>query len=234
MLFLSGCNKTTLPERRIFVFIMTDDHAIQTLSAYDDRYIETPNIDSLAEHGMIFTNSFVSNSICAPSRAVMLTGKHSHLNGQIDNMVTFDGSQQTFPKILQAHGYQTALVGKWHLRSDPTGFDYWNILPGQGQYYNPDFNEMGENKRVEGYATTVTTDIALDWLETKRDPSKPFCLLLHHKAPHRTWMPDTAHLQLFADKTFDLPSNFFDRLRRSPGSGRTTYEHPYRGYGCGL
>ncbi len=209
--FLSGCNKTSIPDRPNIVFIMTDDHSIQTLSAYDDRFIATPNIDRLAENGIIFANSFVSNSICAPSRAVMLTGKHSHLNGQIDNVVTFDGSQQTFPKLLQANGYQTALVGKWHLRSDPTGFDYWSVLPGQGQYYNPDFNEMGENKRVEGYATTVTTDIALDWMETRRDPSKPFCLLLHHKAPHRTWMPDTAYLELFADKEFDLPSNFFDQ-----------------------
>ncbi len=191
------------------LFIMTDDHAVRALSCYDGNINQTPNLDRIANDGVIFRNSFVSNSICAPSRAVLLTGKHSHLNGQIDNGVTFDGTQMTFPKVLQKAGYQTALVGKWHLRSDPTGFDYWNILPGQGQYHNPDFIEMGNQKRIEGYATTVTTDIALKWLD-KRDEEKPFCLLLHHKAPHRTWQPDTSYLKEFADKEYPVPANFFD------------------------
>jgi arylsulfatase A-like enzyme len=189
---------------------MTDDHSYQTLSAYSDKLIETPNLDRIASDGIIFKNSFVGNSICAPSRATMLTGKHTHKNGQIDNSVTFDGSQVTFPKVLQSAGYQTALVGKWHLRSDPTGFDYWNILPGQGQYYNPDFIEMGKKKKVEGYCTNLTTDFALNWLD-KRDKEKPFCLLLHHKAPHRTWQPDTIHFEEFKNKTYPVPDNFFDR-----------------------
>ena len=191
------------------LYIMTDDHAFQTISAYNDRLIQTPHIDRIAGEGIIFRNSFVGNSICAPSRATMLTGKHTHLNGQINNSVRFDSSQMTFPKLLQRAGYQTAMVGKWHLRSEPTGFDYWNILPGQGQYYNPDFIEMGEKKRIEGYCTTITTDIALNWLEN-RNAEKPFCLLLHHKAPHRTWQPDTLHFAEFADKVYPVPDNFFD------------------------
>jgi arylsulfatase A-like enzyme len=201
----------TPKERPNILFIMTDDHSYQTLSAYDNSLIETPNLDRIANDGVIFRNSFVGNAICGPSRATMLTGKHTHMNGQVDNAVTFDGRQQTFPKLLKKAGYQTALVGKWHLKSDPTGFDYWNILPGQGQYYNPDFIEMGEKKRYKGYATTITTDFAIDWLDKQRDKDKPFCLLLHHKAAHRTWQPDTTHLKDFEDNTFPLPENFFDK-----------------------
>ncbi len=201
--------QTQTADKPNILFIMTDDHAVRALSCYDGSINQTPNLDRIARDGVIFRNSFVTNSICAPSRAVMLTGKHSHINGQVNNRVAFDGAQQTFPKLLQKAGYQTALVGKWHLKSDPTGFDYWNILPGQGEYYNPDFIEMGERKRIEGYATTVTTDIALDWLDG-RDESKPFCLLLHHKAPHRTWQPDTSYLDDFANKVYPLPDNFYD------------------------
>ena len=196
-------------EQPNILFIMTDDHSYQTISAYSDKLIKTPNLDRIADEGVIFHNSFVGNSICAPSRATMLTGKHTHKNGQINNSVTFDSSQVTFPKLLKAAGYQTALVGKWHLKSDPTGFDYWNILPGQGQYYNPDFIEMGEKKRFEGYCTDLTTDFGLNWLD-KRNYEKPFCLLLHHKAPHRTWQPDTLHLDEFKDKIYPVPENFFD------------------------
>ncbi len=192
------------------LYIMTDDHSYQTISAYDNRYIQTPNIDRIAKEGVRFTNSYVANSISGPSRACMLTGKHSHKNGFIDNAHTFDGTQQTFPKLLQQAGYQTAMVGKWHLTSEPTGFDYWNILVGQGDYYNPVFIDNGQRKQIEGYATNITTDIALDWLQNKRDTNKPFCLLLHHKAPHRTWMPDTCDLRLYDDKTFPLPENFYD------------------------
>ena len=192
------------------LYIMTDDHSFQTISAYDKRYIQTPNIDRIANEGVRFTNSFVANSISGPSRACMLTGKHSHKNGFIDNAHTFDGSQQTFPKLLRKAGYQTAMIGKWHLTSDPTGFDYWNILVGQGDYYNPIFIDNGEKRQIEGYATNITTDLALDWLDNKRDKSKPFCLLLHHKAPHRTWMPDTCDLRLYDDVTFPLPENFYD------------------------
>ena len=192
------------------LYIMTDDHSFQTISAYDGRYMQTPNIDRIARDGVRFTNSFVANSISGPSRACMLTGKHSHKNGFIDNAHTFDGSQQTFPKLLRQAGYETAMIGKWHLTSDPTGFDYWNILIGQGDYYNPTFIDNGEKRQIEGYATNITTDLALDWLSNKRDKEKPFCLLLHHKAPHRTWMPDTCDLRLYEDVTYPLPDNFYD------------------------
>lgn len=193
------------------LYIMSDDHSYQTISAYDQRYIETPNIDRIGNEGAVFTNSFVANSISGPSRACMLTGKHSHKNGFIDNAHKFDGEQQTFPKLLQKAGYETAVVGKWHLTSDPTGFDYWNILIGQGDYYNPYFIDNGNKTKIEGYATNITTDIALEWLDNREDKNKPFCLLLHHKAPHRTWMPDTCDLGAFDDVVFPLPANFYDK-----------------------
>jgi arylsulfatase A-like enzyme len=140
----------------------------------------------------------------------MLTGKHSSANGFTDNKSSFDGSQQTYPKLLQAHGYETAVIGKWHLTSEPTGFNHWDILIGQGDYYNPVFIRNGERVQREGYATNVTTDLALDWLENGRSADKPFCLLLHHKAPHRTWMPDTCDFDLFSDTEFELPVTFYD------------------------
>ncbi len=192
------------------LYIMADDHAYQAVSCYGHHLNETPNIDRIAREGVMFNQSFVTNSICAPCRAVLLTGKYSHVNGLRDNRETFDGTQQTFPKLLQEAGYQTAMIGKWHLKSDPTGFDYWNVLPGQGAYYNPDFRENGEHKKYEGYTTNIITDLALNWLKNKRDGTKPFCMLLHHKAPHRNWMPDTSKLALYDDKTFDIPSNFHD------------------------
>ena len=192
------------------LFIMCDDHSYQTISAYDSTFIRTPNIDRIAADGVKFTNSFVANSISGPSRACMLTGKHSHANGFTDNSSSFDGSQQTFPKLLQQQGYETAVIGKWHLTSEPTGFNHWDVLIGQGDYYNPTFICNGEKVQREGYATNVTTDLALEWLENGRDASKPFCLLLHHKAPHRTWMPDTCDLKLFVNCNFPLPETFFD------------------------
>ena len=192
------------------VYIMSDDHSYQTISAYDRRFIETPNIDWIANHGARFTNSFVANSLSGPSRACLLTGKHSHANGFTDNTRTFDGSQQTFPKLLQKAGYETAMIGKWHLTSDPTGFDYWDILIGQGEYYQPQFRRNGERLQREGYVTNIITDVALDWLENKRDKQTPFCLLLHHKAPHRVWNPDTCDLHLYADRAYPLPETFYD------------------------
>ena len=205
-------NKQNEPEKKMnILYIMCDDHSYQTISAYDRRFIQTPNIDRIANEGIRFTNSFVANSLSGPSRACLLTGKHSHKNGFTDNTKRFDGSQQTFPKLLQQAGYQTAVVGKWHLTSDPTGFDYWNILTGQGDYYNPFFIDNGVKKQIEGYATNITTDLALDWLETKRDKEKPFCLLLHHKAPHRTWMPDTCDLDLYEEVVYPVPETFYDK-----------------------
>ncbi len=197
------------PLRPNIIFIMTDDHAYQAVGAYGSEINSTPNLDRIADEGILFRNSFVCNSICAPSRAALLTGKHSHSNGHRDNRNRFDSSQVTFPKLLQEAGYQTALIGKWHLKSEPTGFDYWNILPGQGSYYNPDFIEMGRKYRVTGYATTLITDMAIDWMD-KRDRDKPFCLLVHHKAPHRNWMPDTADLDLYDGTVFPVPETFFD------------------------
>ena len=205
----STSGDTSARERPNIVFIMTDDHSYQTMSAYDRRYIQTPHLDRIAREGALFRNSFVTNSICAPSRAVMLTGKHSHLNGQLNNGARFDSSQVTFPKLLQEVGYQTALVGKWHLKSQPTGFDHWEVLIGQGNYYNTDFIENGTRRQSEGYVTDVITDKGLTWL-AERDPDRPFCLLVHHKATHRIWMPDTALLKEFAGVEFAVPDNFFD------------------------
>jgi arylsulfatase A-like enzyme len=198
------------------VFIMSDDHAYQAISAYGYGLNNTPNIDRIATEGAIFNKGFVTNSICAPSRAVMLTGKHSHINGKVDNILPYNWDQENFAKSLQKSGYQTAIVGKIHLNGLPQGFDYSNVLPGQGQYYNPDFIENGKKVKYEGYVTSVTTDIALDWLDNKREKDKPFLLLYHQKAPHRTWMPEAKYFTLFDDKKFTPPTNFFDDYRGRP------------------
>lgn len=197
------------PSSPNIIFIMSDDHAEQAISSYGSEIIQTPNIDRIAREGIRFNNSFVTNSICAPSRAVMLTGKYSHLNGLRDNRDRFDGSQQTFPKLLQQAGYFTSIVGKWHLKTAPTGFDYWNILIDQGEYYNPRMIENGDTLNHIGYTTDLITDFALASLE-KRDTSKPFCLLFHHKAPHRNWMPHPRHFDLYKDEDIPLPETFYD------------------------
>lgn len=191
------------------IFIMTDDHAIQALSAYQDHLIETPHLDQLAEEGMLFTQSFVTNSISAPSRATLLTGKYSHENGVLDNVNPFDGSQMTFPKLLRNAGYQTAMIGKWHLKSEPTGFDYWKVLPGQGSYYNPDFLEMGERTQDTGYVTDIITRDVINWIDQAKE-TIPFCVLYHHKAPHRRWWPGPDHLDAFEDMKFPEPPTLFD------------------------
>jgi arylsulfatase A-like enzyme len=205
-------------ERPNILFIMSDDHAYQAISAYGHGLNSTPNIDRLAKEGVIFNRGFVANSICAPSRACMLTGKFSHMNGKVDNIQVFDWNQPNVAEILQQNGYQTALIGKIHIDGSPQGFDYWNVLPGQGDYYNPDFIENGVKKKYHGYCTQITTDLALDWLETKRDKSKPFLLLYHQKAPHRTWMPEPKYFDLFKDKTFTPPANFFDNYEGRPAA----------------
>ena len=194
------------------VYIMTDDHTAQMMSCYDNRFVETPHLDRIAADGVKFVNSYVANSLSGPSRACMITGKHSHKNGFTNNEhAIFDGSQQTMPKLLQKAGYQTAIVGKWHLVSLPTGFDYWNILPEQGDYYNPDFITMqNDTVREKGYVTNVITDKAIDWLEHKRDRSRPFALFIHHKACHRCWLPEMKYLREYEDKTFALPETFYD------------------------
>ena len=205
-----SCNSNKEDTRPNILFIMSDDHAYQAISSYGYNLNNTPNIDRIAKEGAIFKNSFVTNSICAPSRAVMLTGKHSFLNGKVDNIQDFNWDQNSFAKELKKSGYQTALIGKIHLRGLPQGFDYSAVLPGQGHYYNPDFIIDGVMERIQGYVTTITTNLSLDWLKNKREKNKPFLLLYHQKAPHRNWQSEEKYLTLFDDKTFDFPSNFFD------------------------
>lgn len=201
-------------ERPNIVFVFSDDHATQAISAYGGPLAEiapTPNLDRIAEEGMRFTRCMVTNSICGPSRATILTGKYSHKNGFFQNEDTkFDGSQQTFPKLLQKAGYQTALIGKWHLASDPTGFDHWDILPGQGSYYNPDFVNPDGKYRVSGYCTEIITEKAMEWMTNERDSDKPFILMVQQKAPHRAWDPAPKYLTLFDDVTMPEPDTLFD------------------------
>jgi len=210
-LLLKGCaEKSEKASPPNIVFIMSDDHAYQALSAYSDHLIQTPHIDRIADQGMLFTNASVTNSICAPSRAVILTGKHSHINGKIDNRFPFDTTQVTFPQLFQAAGYQTAMFGKLHFGNNPKGIDEFKILPGQGNYYNPDFITNEGDIRVEGYTTDVITDLTLDWMKNRRDPEKPFLLFFLHKAPHREWLPPERHFREYIHKIFPEPPTLFD------------------------
>ncbi len=199
------------PKRPNIIFIMSDDHAYQAISAYDQRLISTPNIDRIAKAGILFTNASVTNSICAPSRATILTGKHSHLNGKVDNHFKFDTTNITFPQILQANGYQTAMFGKLHFGNSPKGFDQFKILPDQGNYYNPDFiTKNNGNIQVKGYVTDIITDMTLDWLKEERSPDKPFMLMYLHKAPHRSWLMAERHLEEMTQKSYPEPKTLFD------------------------
>ena len=211
---LASCQQQPKEEikRPNIIFMMTDDHTTQAMSCYGGNLIQTPNMDRIANEGIRMDNCYAVNALSGPSRACILTGKFSHLNGFTDNASTFNGDQQTFPKLLQKAGYQTAIVGKWHLISEPQGFDHWSILSGQheqGDYYNPDFWENGKHIVEEGYATDIITDKAIDFLE-HRDKSKPFCMMYHQKAPHRNWMPAPRHLGIFNQTTFPEPSTLFD------------------------
>ena len=210
-------------DRPNIVFIFTDDHAPHSIGAYDGWLKDvnpTPNIDRLAAQGMLFRNSFCTNSICGPSRAVIQTGKHSHLNGFMRNGNKFNGDQQTFPKLLQKAGYNTAMIGKWHLGTDPQGFDYWKVLPGQGAYYNPVMLSPDGRETIEGYCTDIVTDLALDWLEEHSDGDKPFMLMCQHKAPHRTWMPPLRHLTLYDDVEIPEPPTLFDNWEDNASPAR--------------
>ena len=206
--------KTTETKRPNIVFMMSDDHAYQAISAYSDKLINTPNIDRLAQEGVLFNNASVTNSICAPSRAVILTGKHSHLNGKIDNLSKFDTTNVTFPQILQDAGYQTAMFGKLHFGNNPKGFDEFKILPGQGSYYNPRFITKDGDTVIDGYVTDIITDLTINWLEKERDKEKPFLLMYLHKAPHRAWLPAERHYKEFTKKEFPLPETLFDDYTR--------------------
>ncbi len=209
----SGQGADAAAQQPNIVFIFSDDHAPHAIGAYGTRYADinpTPNIDKLASQGMLFRNSFCTNSICGPSRAVILTGKHSHENGFMANGNRFNGDQMTFPKLLQSAGYQTAMIGKWHLHTDPQGFDYWDILPGQGDYYNPVFISPEGRRTVEGYCTDLITDMAIGWMEQQRQDGKPFLLMAQHKGPHRNWMPPLRYLNLWDDVELPEPATLFD------------------------
>jgi len=212
IIFISSCSEQkSANERPNIIFIMSDDHAYQAISAYDNRLIHTPNIDRVAKMGMLFTNASVTNSICAPSRATILTGKHTHINGKTDNHFPFDTTNVTFPQLLQDAGYQTAMFGKLHFGNNPKGFDQFKILPGQGVYYNPIFITKNEGTyEIEGYVTDIITDMTLDWLENERKADQPFFLAYLHKAPHREWLPAERHIAEFAQKTFPEPATLFD------------------------
>lgn len=196
------------PKKPNVIFIMADDHAYKAISSYSAELLKTPNIDRIAREGAIMRQSYVTNSVCSPSRAVILTGKYSHINGMKDNGTYFNGAQETLPKIFGRNGYKTAIVGKWHLFSEPTGFDYWNILPDQGNYYKPKFIKMGKDTAYNGYVTDIITDLAINWIDDHKDG--PFFLMLHHKAPHRNAMPPLKYLNKFNDIKFKLPVNFND------------------------
>jgi len=209
-----GTSSEAKDDRPNIVFVFSDDHATQAISAYGGMFAKiapTPNLDRIAAEGMRFTRCMVTNSICGPSRATILTGKYSHKNGFFMNEATqFDGSQQTFPKLFQEAGYQTAIIGKWHLDSEPTGFDHWEVLPGQGSYYNPDFINPAGKFQVTGYCSEIITDKAKTWLGEQRDKGKPFILMVQHKAPHRSWDPAPKYLDLYDEVTMPEPDTLFD------------------------
>ncbi|SHJ04118.1 sulfatase family protein [Pseudozobellia thermophila] len=211
-----GCNekpeakKPKKTQKPNILFIMSDDHAYQAISAYGSKLIKTPNIDRLAKEGMLFTNASVTNSICAPSRATILTGKHTHINGKIDNLMPFDTTQVTFPQIFQKNGYQTAMFGKLHFGNNPKGVDDFMILPGQGFYINPDFITSKGDTTITGYVTDIITDVTLNWLKEERDEDKPFMMMYLHKAPHRPWWPTPEKFKEFTKKEFPEPETLFD------------------------
>ena len=198
------------------LFIFSDDHATDAIGAYDGRLKSvnpTPAIDKLAAQGMVMRNSFCTNSICGPSRAAILSGKHSHKNGFMNNGNSFDWNQQIFPKLLRKAGYQTALYGKSHLKGTPQGFDDWAVLPGQGDYFQPNLIFPDGKRVVQGHCSDVVTNLALDFLNNKRDAQKPFLLMVQHKAPHRNWMPALRHLKLYADQDLPEPATLFDDFK---------------------
>ena len=237
----AGCqskssNKKATSGRPNIVFIMSDDHAAQAISAYGgiyDQWAPTPNIDRLAEEGILLHNVFCTNAICGPSRACILTGKYSHINGYYKNESggRFNPDQWTFPEELQKHGYQTAIFGKWHLGSEPRGFDYFKFHQGAGQqgfYWDPVYNENGKTVKENGYATNLTTDYALEWLEKASAKNQPFCLLLQYKAPHRSWEPDSLYRNLWEDVEMPYPRTFNDDYKtREKTAGDTEMTMDY-------
>ncbi|TLP78809.1 sulfatase [Maribacter sp. ACAM166] len=227
---LEGIAQKSKTKRPNVIFIMSDDHAYQAISAYDDKLIETPNIDRLAKEGMLFTNASVTNSICAPSRATILTGKHTHINGKIDNYFPFDTTQVTFPQIFKKNGYKTAMFGKLHFGNNPKGVDEFMILPGQGHYINPDFIVTnGDTITKQGYVTDIITDVSLDWLKKEASADEPFMMMYLHKAPHRPWWPRADKFKEFTKKTFPEPATLFDDYKNRGTAAKTAemnlFEH---------
>ena len=238
--FVSGCGKnikiteSSLASKPNILFIMSDDHAYQALSCYGSPYFKTPNIDRLASEGMLFENAFVTNSICAPSRAAILTGKYSHLNGLKTNinpnpvvakrdgyqMLPFDNDQQTFPKILQQNGYYTAMIGKWHLEGNPQGFDWWDILLGQGGYFDPVTKRFESAIKHKGYTTDILTDLTIEKIDECRNSEKPFMIMCHHKATHDNWLYPERFANLYEDTQFPYPASWNDDYK-----GREAAEH---------
>lgn len=210
--FIESCQSPRKQKdlRPNILFIMSDDHAFQAISAYSDKLIKTPNIDRIAKEGMLFTNASVTNSICAPSRATILTGKHTHINGKIDNIMPFDTTQITFPQLFQKAGYETAMYGKLHFGNSPKGVDDFMILPDQGNYINPDFITPKGDTTITGYVTDIITDLTINWLDKKRNKEKPFLMIYLHKAPHRAWWPSPEKFKEFSSKTFPEPETLYD------------------------
>ncbi len=236
LILLLACNREERQKQPNILFIMSDDHAMQAISAYGhplSQLAPTPNIDRLAQQGALFTANYCGNSICGPSRATILTGKHSHKHGFMRNTAQgFDGTQQTLPKLLQENGYQTAIIGKWHLNSKPTGFDYWMIFNDQGEYNNPDFITEEDTSQHMGYATDLVTKNTKEWL-TNRDKSKPFFLMMHHKAPHRNWIPAERHYNLYDTISFPVPETYFDDYEGRPAAAQqemNIYRDMYEGH----
>ncbi|MCY1720655.1 sulfatase [Prolixibacteraceae bacterium Z1-6] len=237
---LTSCSQTATKQKNTkrpnILFIMSDDHALQAIGAYGhpiSKLAPTPNIDRLAAEGVLFQENYCANSICGPSRATVLTGKHSHANGFIKNDGTkFDGHQPTIPNILQQNGYETAVIGKWHLNTDPVGFDFYKILNDQGEYNNPDFITKDTTLQIMGYVTDIITDLSKDWLDN-RDESKPFFLMMQHKAPHRNWVPNAKYYRLYENVEFPVPDNFFDDYEGREAAAlqeMNIFEHGYEGH----
>lgn len=221
VLLAAGCTDKPADERPNILFIMSDDHAYQAISAYSSHLIETPNIDRIAREGILFSNACVTNSICAPSRATILTGKHTHIHGKIDNNFPFDTSNVTFPQLLQQSGYQTAMFGKLHFGNNPRGFDEFMILPDQGDYYNPDFITPRGDTVIHGYVTDIITDLTLNWLKKERRKEQPFLMMYLHKAPHREWIPAERHYREFTQRSFPEPATLFDDYAGRGTAART-------------
>ncbi|WP_405199593.1 sulfatase [Christiangramia sp. LLG6405-1] len=243
LILLQSCQKKTSEDpiadiKPNIIFIMTDDHAAQAISAYGhpvSQLAPTPNIDRIANNGARFLNNFCTNSICGPSRAVILTGKFSHINGFRMNGDTFDGSQPTLPKYLRNAGYNTSIVGKWHLHGKPEGFDHWQILNDQGNYYNPEFITKNDTSVVEGYATDLITNMSIEWLQNRdsEEKKKPFFLMVHHKAPHRNWMPPIRHINTYDSIQFPLPESFYSKHENQLAAKhqlQTIYNDMYEGH----